>query len=161
MLDTDFLRSLGIREELLPPGEGSREVASAINEQDLPRAGEKGVPPELLELNDQDLEKFLKERCTQDNPYVFLLGNGITKVAIYPYSTLGRYDLYDFEYTTDRFVNFVSYIKQYGLSPPRSLRSPGSMRISFYDAKRLWRIIKEAINGSHLLCDRENYHKDD
>ena len=48
MLDNDFLRSLGIKEELLPAPLNLREVAPAVKEQDLPIAGEKGVPLEVF-----------------------------------------------------------------------------------------------------------------
>jgi hypothetical protein len=93
MLDIDFLRSLGIREEFLPLGLNPREVPPASNEQILAIAGDNGIPAELLSLSSAELERLFKEQHTQENPYVFLVPNGVHKFAVYPEETLGKYDL--------------------------------------------------------------------
>jgi hypothetical protein len=92
MLDRDFLQSLGIREALLPP-EARPEGVLADLPADLPVAGPAGVPAELLELEDEALEKLIKELHTKGTPYVFLMPNGIHKAAIFPEEGLGLYDL--------------------------------------------------------------------
>lgn len=106
MLDTEFLRSLGIREELLPPkldpqaGEADRDLP-----QVLPMAGPRGFPAELLTLSEADLEKLLKDEHTQENPYVYCMPNGIHKAAVYPDKPLGEYDV---EWPAKEFINLVA-----------------------------------------------------
>jgi hypothetical protein len=106
MLDVGFLRSLSIREELLPPppipqaGESKRDLP-----QVLPRAGPRGLPAELLSLSEAELEKLLKEEHTQENPYVYGMPNGRHKAAVYPDKPLGEYDL---EYTAKEFIILIA-----------------------------------------------------
>jgi hypothetical protein len=106
MLDTEFLRSLGIKEELLRPqpepqaGEIERDLP-----QVLPTAGPRGLPSELLSLSKEGLEKLLKEEHTQGNPYVFNMPNGIHKAAVYPDKALGEYDL---EWPAKEFIFLVA-----------------------------------------------------
>jgi hypothetical protein len=106
MLDTEFLRSLGIKEELPRPppepqaGEEGRDLSQA-----LPMAGPRDLPAELLSLTGEELEKLLKEDHTQENPYVFGMPNGIHKAAVYPYKTLGKYDV---EWSVKEFIFLVT-----------------------------------------------------
>ena len=60
---------------------------------------------ELLSLSSAELERLFKEQHTRENPYVFLMPNGIHKFAVYPEETLGKYDL---EFTAQEFMTFVA-----------------------------------------------------
>jgi hypothetical protein len=106
MLDFEFLRSLGLKEESpVPPpepqaGERERDLPPV-----LPMAGPCGLPAELLSLSEAELEKLLKEEHTQENPYRYRMPNGRHKAAVYPDRTLGKYDL---EYTANQFISLVS-----------------------------------------------------
>jgi hypothetical protein len=106
MLDTEFLRSLGIREELLRPqpelqaGEIGRNLP-----QTLPMAGPCGLPAELFSLSEPELEDLLTRKHTQANPYVFGMPNGIHEAAVYPEKTLGEYDV---EWPAKEFINLVA-----------------------------------------------------
>lgn len=63
MLDVEFLKGLGIREELLPSGPTPQNAAAedANSHLELPIAGNNGFPAELLNLEAEGLEKLLKE----------------------------------------------------------------------------------------------------
>ena len=106
MLDTEFLRGLGIREELLrrqpepQAGERERDLPPA-----LPMAGPRGLPAELLSLSEAGLEKLLKEERTRENPYVYCMPNGIHKAAVYPDKALGEYDV---EWSAKEFIFLVA-----------------------------------------------------
>lgn len=120
MLGNDFLRSLGIKEELLPSVESAPAVALADNDQTtLPMAREYGIPTELLELQTDELEKMLKEEYTQENPYVYMFSINNLKVAVYPKETLGKKNLYILEYTADEFISNVKELKNNKLHPIR------------------------------------------
>lgn len=108
MLDADFLKSLGIKEEFLPLAVVSREVAPASNEEPLPLACEKGVPPEFLKVSSEELEILLKQQCTQEKPYIYLMPNGKHKVAVYPREIMERYDL---EFTIEEFITFAFVVR--------------------------------------------------
>jgi hypothetical protein len=106
MLDTAFLRSLGIREEMLPPPPESHAGGTGGNlPPALPTAGPRGVPAELLTLSDVELEKLLKEKHTQEKPYVYLMPNGIHRAAVYPNKVLGEYDV---EWPAKEFINLLA-----------------------------------------------------
>jgi hypothetical protein len=106
MLDIEFLRSLGIREELLRP---QPDLQAGKLEGDLtpvlPTAGPRGLPVELLSLSEEELEKMLMEEHTQETPYVYRMPNGIHKAAVYPDKTLGKYDV---EWTAKEFIFLVA-----------------------------------------------------
>jgi hypothetical protein len=106
MLDTEFLRSLGLREEVLRP---QPEPQAVEEERDLPKvlptAGPRGIPAELLSLSEAELEKLLKEEHTQEDPYVFGMPNGIHQAAVYPDQALGEYDL---EWPAEEFIFLVA-----------------------------------------------------
>jgi hypothetical protein len=106
MLDSKFLRSLGLREEVL---QTQPETQAGERERDLPpvlpTAGPRGLPAELLGLREAELEKLLKEEHTQENPYMYRMPNGRHKAAVYPDKTLGRYDL---EYNANQFISLVA-----------------------------------------------------
>jgi hypothetical protein len=105
MLNTEFLRSLGIREEmLLPPGPHAGETGGNLPPA-LPMAGPRGVPAELLGLSEAELEKLLEEEHSQENPYVFCMPNGIHQAAVYPDKVRGEYDL---EFTAKNFINLIT-----------------------------------------------------
>jgi hypothetical protein len=106
MLDTAFLRSLGIREEMLPPPPEPQAGGTGGNlPPALPTAGPRGVPAELLTLSDVELEKLLKEVHSRKNPYVYWMPDGIHQAAVYPDKVLGGYDL---EFTAQEFINLVA-----------------------------------------------------
>jgi hypothetical protein len=106
MLDNAFLRSLGVREEMLPgpPGPQGEEMESDLL-QSLPTAGPRGVPAELLDLSEAELEKLLREEHTQDNSYVFCMPDGIHQAAVYPDKVRREYDL---EWPAQEFINVVA-----------------------------------------------------
>jgi hypothetical protein len=106
VLDTEFLRGLGLSEEALRP---QPEPQAGEREWDLPQAlpmaGPSGLPAELLSLSEAELEKLLKEEHTQENPYVYCMPNGRDKAAVYPDKPLGEYDL---EYTANQFIILIA-----------------------------------------------------
>jgi len=106
MLDNEFLRSLGIREELLPapPGPQAGEMGGNLPPA-LPRAGPRGLPAELLDLSKAELVELLTEKHTQENPYVYLMPNGVHQAAVYPDKVLGKYDV---EFPAREFICKVS-----------------------------------------------------
>jgi hypothetical protein len=106
MLDNAFLRSLGVREEMLPapPGPQDEKIGSDLL-QSLPTAGPRGLPAELLSLSEAELEKLLKEEHSQENPYMYFMPNGIHKAAVYPDKVRGEYDL---EFTAKHFINLLA-----------------------------------------------------
>ncbi len=89
LLDDEFLRNLGIKEEFMPrrsvTEDGSSDDTKA--RQNLPMAKGKPVPPEVLNLSPEELEKLLKEQHSQENPYVNLMPGGSHTVAVYPIET--------------------------------------------------------------------------
>jgi hypothetical protein len=105
MLDTEFLRSLGIREEMLPPPEPQAGETGGDLPQALPTAGPRGVPAKLLSLSEAELEKLLKEEHSQENPYMYFMPNGVHTAAVYPDIVQGEYDL---EFTAKHFINLIA-----------------------------------------------------
>jgi hypothetical protein len=105
MLDSKFLRSLGIKEELLRPqpepqvGERERDLPPV-----LPMAGARGLPAVLFSLNEAELEKLLKEEHIQGTPYLYCMPNGRQKAGVYPDKTLKEYDL---EWPAKEFIFLV------------------------------------------------------
>lgn len=114
MLDIEFLRSLGIREELLPrpPGPQAAEIGGNLPPA-LPKAEPCGFPAELLDLSKADLETLLKEKHTQENPYVYLMPNGIHQAAVYPDKVLGEYDV---EWPARQFIHLVALARDPDIS---------------------------------------------
>jgi hypothetical protein len=113
MLDIDFLKSLGIKEGLLlsPQPDSGPKGAKADLTEVLPVAGPLGVPPELLTLDAEELENFLIEGHSQENPYVFLMPTGIHKMAVFPGQVQ---EIYDLELTAEEFINFIAVSKIIG-----------------------------------------------
>ncbi len=90
LLDDEFLRSLGIKEDFLP----RQSPPTRIGRPKMPRpsrtcllAEGKPVPPEVLNLSPEELEKLLKEQHSQENPHVNLMPGGSHTVAVYPIET--------------------------------------------------------------------------
>jgi len=106
MLDNEFLRSLGIREELLPapPGPQAGEMEGSLPPA-LPSAGPCGLPAELLDLSEAELEELLTEKHTQENPYVYLMPNGIHQAAVYPDQPRGEYEV---EWSAREFIKLAA-----------------------------------------------------
>lgn len=109
MLDVGFLKSLGIRAELLPskPNPQNPPPEDAGTNLELPIAGNNGFPAELLNLDAEEPKKLLKEQHSHENPYVFLMPNGIHQVAVYPETILQKYDL---EFTAKEFITFIALV---------------------------------------------------
>jgi hypothetical protein len=93
MLDNDFLRSLGIKDDLLPTPDTKGEASGEKDDISfLPVAGESLVPPESRNPETEELKKFIKNLFTQENPYKRITRQGHV-VAVYPHSCEGRYDI--------------------------------------------------------------------
>jgi hypothetical protein len=105
MLGTEFLRSLGIREEMLPPPGPQAGGTGGNLPPALPTAGPRGFPAELLDLSEAELEKLLKEEHTQKNPYLYCMPNGIHQAAVYPEKVLGEYEV---EWSAREFINLAA-----------------------------------------------------
>jgi hypothetical protein len=106
MLDIEFLRSLGLKEELpVPPPEPQAGERERNLPPVLPTAGPCGLPAALLSLSEEELEKLFKEEHTQENPYMYRMPNGIHKAAVYPEKTLGEHDL---EWPAKEFIHLMA-----------------------------------------------------
>jgi hypothetical protein len=106
MLDNDFLRSLGIKDELLPANEPD---GNTINQKEsifnLPLVGEFLAPPEIWDLGDEELKRFIMDKYSQDDPYKCITPQGQI-IAIYPHSCESQYGM---EFTVDDIL----YIKNW------------------------------------------------
>jgi hypothetical protein len=111
MLDVDFLRSLGIKEDLLPT---PRPHGTATNEKesssDLPQAGEFMVPPEIWDLGEEELRRFIMNKYSQDKPYKCRTPRGHV-IAIYPHSGEGRYAI---EFNVEELVVLKNLMRDLG-----------------------------------------------
>jgi hypothetical protein len=104
MLDNDFLRNLGIKNDLLSDG-------TDINA--LPVAGEFMVPPEIWDLSEGELNKFILDNHTEANPYKYKSPQGHI-IAIYPYCGEGRYDV---EFPVDELVVLMRLMRDLEAKP--------------------------------------------
>ncbi|MFZ5447052.1 MAG: hypothetical protein ACOZFS_00235 [Thermodesulfobacteriota bacterium] len=114
LLDDEFLRSLGIREGCLPRWSApTKEPVTGVG-QNLPMAEDKPVPPEVLDLTPEELEKLIKEDHSEENPYVFLMPGGRHTAAVYPGDTKElpeTMDKYDMVLKANQFMNMVDLCK--------------------------------------------------
>jgi hypothetical protein len=111
MLDVDFLRILGIKDDLLP---APRPHDNARNEKEstayLPPAGEFMIPPEFWDLGEEELRRLIMNEHSQDKPYKCMTPQGHV-IAIYPHSGEGRYDI---EFTVEELVVLKNLIRDLG-----------------------------------------------
>jgi hypothetical protein len=124
MLDIKFLRSLGIKENLLPKANAERnESAEQARTDDLPLAGELMFPSELMELSKEELKSFIINNHSQDSPYTYMTPKGHI-IAVYADSApQGQHDL---EFTVDEFLVMLSLTKILGGRPTVYKANQGS-----------------------------------
>jgi hypothetical protein len=124
MLDIEFLRSLGIREDRLPKANGEeKERDDNDGATNLPVELELIIPIELMELSGEELKSLIVNNHSQDNPYTYRTPHAHT-IAVYPnFVPCGPYDL---EFTVDEFLVMLFLIKILGGRPTAYKTHQGS-----------------------------------
>jgi len=130
MLDIGFLRSLGIKTDLLPkPRAEGIDGEEKKGSGDIPVAGEFMVPPEIMKLSEAELKRLIMDEHSQENPLKFQTPHG-SVIAVYPYTAEGRYGI---EMTAAEFLALLGLIKTLDAKPKAYKPHSGSW-VQWYEA---------------------------